>query len=151
MKMTRMLYTGQCLPDHNFVAYWRAPSYELQVSQRVRRRGLGKLLMQQLAIVGSKLGLEKVVLTVFKGTLAFPVNITSNSRFVMQPMQMLSSSINRWGMFQHAYVWRYLNLFLNRFSTDPNSPDYKDASDDVNDEAEAAADYEILSKELVPT
>lgn len=60
--------------------------------------------MQQLAIVGSKLGLEKVVLTVFKGTLAFPVNITSNSRFVMQPMQMLSSSINRWGMFQHAYV-----------------------------------------------
>lgn len=42
-------------------------SYELQVSSTVRRRGLGKMLMQQLWKIGSSWKMEKIMLTVLKG------------------------------------------------------------------------------------
>ncbi|KAF8735475.1 hypothetical protein AX14_001974 [Amanita brunnescens Koide BX004] len=42
-------------------------SYELQVSSTARRRGLGKMLMQQLWKIGSSWKMEKIMLTVLKG------------------------------------------------------------------------------------
>ncbi|KAG6381232.1 hypothetical protein JVT61DRAFT_5636 [Boletus reticuloceps] len=41
-------------------------SYELQVSKRVRRFGLGKLLVQILSDIGAQWGMTRVMLTVLK-------------------------------------------------------------------------------------
>ncbi|KAI6133115.1 hypothetical protein EDD16DRAFT_1820556 [Pisolithus croceorrhizus] len=41
--------------------------YELQVSKNARHCGLGKLLTQKLSDIGATCGMEKVMLTVFKG------------------------------------------------------------------------------------
>lgn len=41
-------------------------SYELQVSKNAQKRGLGKKLTQQLADIGSKWGMQKVMLTALK-------------------------------------------------------------------------------------
>jgi GNAT superfamily N-acetyltransferase len=42
-------------------------SYEIQVSNEYRRCGLGKVLMQKLADIGATWGMQKLMLTVFKG------------------------------------------------------------------------------------
>ncbi|KAL4064892.1 hypothetical protein V8B97DRAFT_1182644 [Scleroderma yunnanense] len=42
-------------------------SYELQVSKHARRCGLGRWLTLSLATIGANWGMEKVMLTVFKG------------------------------------------------------------------------------------
>jgi hypothetical protein len=44
-------------------------SYEVQLVQEVRRKGLGKFLMQLLELIGYKASMRKIVLTIFKGTL----------------------------------------------------------------------------------
>ena len=44
-------------------------SYEIQVSNEYRRCGLGKVLMQRLADIGATWGMQKLMLTVFKGIL----------------------------------------------------------------------------------
>ena len=46
------------------------PSYEIQLSEAVRRKGLGKFLIQLLELIGHKTAMKKVVLTVFKGVAA---------------------------------------------------------------------------------
>lgn len=45
----------------------RLHSYELQVSQGARRGGFGKTLMQCLCDIARERGMQKVMLTVFKG------------------------------------------------------------------------------------
>ncbi|KAI6162243.1 hypothetical protein EDD17DRAFT_1758045 [Pisolithus thermaeus] len=50
--------------EHQDVVY----CYELQVSKNARHCGLGKLLTQKLSDIGATWGMEKVVLTVFKGS-----------------------------------------------------------------------------------
>ena len=42
-------------------------SYEIQLIPDVRRKGLGKFLMQILELIGHKACMKKIVLTIFKG------------------------------------------------------------------------------------
>ncbi|XP_039234756.1 N-alpha-acetyltransferase 40, partial [Pipra filicauda] len=44
-------------------------SYEVQLESRVRRRGLGKFLLQILQLVANSTQMKKVMLTVFKHNL----------------------------------------------------------------------------------
>jgi GNAT superfamily N-acetyltransferase len=48
-------------------------SYEIQVSKDYRRHGLGRVLMQKLADIGTAWGMQKIMLTVFKGILRYIV------------------------------------------------------------------------------
>jgi GNAT superfamily N-acetyltransferase len=61
-------------------------SYDLQVTRFFQGTGLGKTLMRQLANIGSAWKMEKVMLTVFKGSKdllrsKFPADVvTANTR-----------------------------------------------------------------------
>ncbi|KAF8735477.1 hypothetical protein AX14_001974 [Amanita brunnescens Koide BX004] len=77
--------------------------YELQVSSTARRRGLGKMLMQQLWKIGSSWKMEKIMLTVLKENtaalefytkLGFAVDETSPSKFEQEvDYEIMSSSL----------------------------------------------------------
>jgi GNAT superfamily N-acetyltransferase len=47
--------------------YFHYLSYEVQVDQDFRHKGVGKFLMQILELIGHKAQMKKVVLTVFTG------------------------------------------------------------------------------------
>lgn len=53
-------------------------SYEVQVEERVRGRGVGRALIELLERVGKAWGMEKVMLTVFKS--AFPCSLFFRAR-----------------------------------------------------------------------
>ena len=55
MKMMK-LFTGTCniLFIHAFTPLWSPHSYEIQLEPEVRRKGLGKFLMQILELIGHR-------------------------------------------------------------------------------------------------
>jgi hypothetical protein len=43
-------------------------SYEIQVSKSAQRCGIGNILAQQLVSIGAAFSMQKIMLTVFKGS-----------------------------------------------------------------------------------
>ena len=75
------------------VIYWYSPSspsnlsYELQLDESVRRMGLGAQLIRILESLGQKLGVQKVMLTVFT------VNLTATTFYTRQGLHPNSSAV----------------------------------------------------------
>lgn len=55
---------GPCLPGLTWLL--SPPSYEVQLESKVRRKGLGKFLIQILQLMANSTQMKKVMLTVFK-------------------------------------------------------------------------------------
>ncbi|KAL4260727.1 N-alpha-acetyltransferase 40 [Pleurotus pulmonarius] len=58
--------------------------YELQVSPNFKRQGLGRVLMEQVKVIGKKYDMDKIVLTVFKDN-SEAVQFYEHSGFATDP------------------------------------------------------------------
>ena len=109
-------------------------SYELQISKGAQHRGLGRLLSKQLAQIGRRWGMRKVMLTVLKAN-------TSAMAFYRSVGYIKPAS----------YRFELIDFKFYRFTTDYTSPEYQSEDEDgwVDDkEMESeTCDYVILSKE----
>lgn len=135
--------------------------YELQVSQRARRLGLGSTLMGDLENLAKQWRMRKVMLTCF----------LSASRVIVSSLRNTSSLLSERRCDEFLYTRRVRancafapapHCDTHRFKEDPispgqqtgldDSPEDEEASkdDEWEDEEEDSADYEILSKDVLP-
>lgn len=138
-------------------------SYELHVSPAFHRCGLGRKLTQMLFDICKQRGLDKVMLTAFKGAICHIYPFSDAYRFTDPPKltKMRSCSMKASGMF--LLCWTHpkpaLRAPVLSFVLDPSSPGYgatlpaDDGDDDWEDEGrgyvDEECDYMILSRSVV--
>jgi GNAT superfamily N-acetyltransferase len=69
MRKKKISYTGRFALSVQTVLDFSdiSSSYDLQVSESSQRHGLGRTLMNHLSKIGADFGMDKIMLTVFKG------------------------------------------------------------------------------------
>lgn len=137
--------------------------YELQVSQRLRRSGLGSALMSDLECIAKRWGMRKVMLTCFLGAfsdaalpraeayscntanieaMTFYKRVGSVSSFASAPHP------DHGGRFKEDPI-SPSQVEQTRHSGSLGSPPNGDTKEDEWEDEEEEYDYEILSKEVL--
>ncbi|KAJ3976987.1 hypothetical protein EV361DRAFT_789195, partial [Lentinula raphanica] len=106
--------------------------YELQISPLHQRTGLGRFLMNALQVIGRRMKMEKIMLTVLDK------NIAANVFY----SRIGSVTLFEFYSIIHCFYQHY------SFQLDECSPTYKDLAEDESDDSTEVVDvdYQILSK-----